>query len=168
MKGDIIEIGSYHGRSTCLLAYCLKEGERLTVCDAFDMDTKDRYRDRPTPDVLWSNLLMVNPGLKEERVVIKRCLSSELRPDEDARFRFAHIDGGHSYGVVTGDLALCAGSMAGGGVIAVDDYCHRDWPEVTKAVDDFLKARPDFFVLADLNRRGAIGRKIYLYRKDGP
>ncbi len=34
-RGDILEIGSYHGRSTIVLADCLQPGETLVVCDPF-------------------------------------------------------------------------------------------------------------------------------------
>jgi hypothetical protein len=56
--------------------------------------------------------------------------------------------------------------LSSGGVIAVDDYGHRDWPGVIAGVDEFLRQRPHFEVLADLNRHGALGRKLYLIRTE--
>ena len=41
--GDILEIGSYFGRSAALLARCLQPGETLVACDAFERDTPDSY-----------------------------------------------------------------------------------------------------------------------------
>jgi len=164
LVGDLFEIGSYHGRSTCLLAHCLGDDERLIVCDAFERETDDPYRERPTAEKLRSNLRRVRPRLRVDQLVIHECYSHELTLPREMRFRFAHVDGGHSYEAALGDLRLCADRMLDGGVIAVDDYAHADWPEVTRAVDDFLAARTDYSVLADLNRHGTIGRKIYLLR----
>jgi hypothetical protein len=168
MVGDLLEIGSYHGRSTCMLAYSLRPSERLVVCDAFDQPTAEPYRDRPTESVLMKNLLSVAPSLRPAQVRIVRGYSRDLTFEADQAFRFAHVDGGHAYDTVAGDLRLVAGRVAPHGVIAVDDYENRMFPAVTRAVDDFLGARPDYSVLADLNRHGAIGRKIYLVRSVRP
>lgn len=162
MVGDILEIGSYHGRSTSLLAYHLKADEKLVVCDTFDMPTGYKYTYPPSVEILWSNLLNVNPSIKKDRVIIHKNYSNQLELDPQDSFRFAHVDGGHSYDTVLGDVLLCADKMMSGGIIAIDDYDHWGWPEVTKAVDDFLNHRDDYSILADLNRHGDIGRKIYL------
>ena len=162
--GDLLEIGSYHGRSTCMLAYSLRPDDRLVVCDVFDQPTEEPYRDRPTESGLMENLLSVAPDLRPAQVRIVRAYSRDLTFQPDQAFRFAHIDGGHAYDTVAGDLALVAAHIVPHGVIAVDDYENRMFPAVTRAVDDFLQARSDYSVLADLNRHGAIGRKIYLVR----
>jgi methyltransferase family protein len=164
MVGDLLEIGSYHGRSTCMLAYSLQPPERLVVCDAFDQPTDEPYRDRPTESGLMANLLSVAPSLRPAQVRIVRGYSRDLAFEANQAFRFAHIDGGHAYDTVTCDLLLVAANIMPRGVIAVDDYENRMFPAVTRAVDDFLGARADYSVLADLNRHGAIGRKIYLLR----
>jgi hypothetical protein len=168
MAGDLLEIGSYHGRSTCMLAYSLKSAERLVVCDAFDQPTEDRYRDRPTEQGLVANLRSVAPSLRPDQVRIVRAYSRDLTFEPGQTFRFAHIDGGHAYDTVVCDLGLVAARIMPHGVIAVDDYENRMFPAVTRAVDDFLGARTDYSVLADLNRHGAVGRKIYLLRSAEP
>ena len=168
MVGDLLEIGSYHGRSTCMLAYSLRPGERLVVCDVFDQPTEEPYRDRPTEGGLITNLLSVAPSLNPAQVRIVRGYSRDLTFETSQAFRFAHIDGGHAYDTVAGDLGLVAAHVMPHGVIAVDDYENRMFPAVTRAVDDFLGVRSDYSVLADLNRHGAIGRKMYLVRSAGP
>ena len=37
LEGDLLEIGSYHGRSTVLMAKCLRPGERIVICDPFSI-----------------------------------------------------------------------------------------------------------------------------------
>ncbi len=164
MVGDVLEIGSYHGRSTCMLAYSLRPHERLVVCDAFDQPTDEPYKDRPTESTLWANLLSVAPSLRPTQVRVFRGYSRDLVFEPGQAFRFAHIDGGHDYDTVMSDLRLAAAGVMRHGVIAVDDYESRMFPAVTRAVDEFLDERADYCVLADLNRHGAVGRKIYLQR----
>ena len=165
IRGDLFEIGSYHGRSTALMAYCLQPGETIVICDAFEGDTTDSYQDKPTPRQLTDNLLRVSPDLDLECVDIHACLSSEVSFAETVRFRFVHIDGGHDRETALGDLILSSRHLLPGGIIVMDDYQNEQWPGVTLAVDEFLAAHKEFVVLADLNRHGAIGRKIYLMKQ---
>lgn len=165
VTGDLLEIGSFHGRSTCVLAHCMQPGEKLVVCDAFERASDGHYHVHATRERLLTNLRLVNPDLAPNAIVVHECYSTDLKLDSSQRFRFAHVDGGHSKDIALHDLKLCAAHMLPGGVIAVDDYAHRDFPEVSEAVDEFLAERLDYRVLADLNRDGAIGRKIYLCRE---
>jgi predicted O-methyltransferase YrrM len=164
LRGDLLEIGSYHGRSTALLAARLQEGERVVVCDAFESETEDSYAERPSPETLMRNLRRVTPSLEAARVEIHECFSNDLELAPDRQFRFIHIDGGHSREQALFDLELCSRHLLPGGTIVMDDYEHPNWPGVTEATDAFLAQRREFAVLADLNRHGALGRKIYLNR----
>jgi predicted O-methyltransferase YrrM len=165
LHGDLLEIGSYHGRSAGVLAASLQPGERLVVCDAFEAPVDDPYPTVCTPERLWSNLVRVVPALDRNAVEIHACWSHQLDLPAEPRFRFAHVDGGHRKEDALYDLRLSAERLLPGGVMAVDDYRHYRYPGVTEAVDTFLYERGEFSVLADLNRRGAIGRKIYLHRQ---
>jgi hypothetical protein len=164
ITGDLFEIGSYHGRSTALMCACLQDGESMIVCDAFEADTEDRYAAKPSPANLLDNIRRVSPRLDATRIVIHQCLSDDVVLDAAQRFRFAHVDGGHSAEQVGHDLALCSRHLLPGGVIVVDDYHHADWPGVTAGVDLFLSGDSGLQPLADLNRHGAAGRKLYLMR----
>jgi Methyltransferase domain len=157
VRGDLLEIGAYHGRAACVLAYHARAGERVVLCDRFDT-CGDAYPDQTTPERLRAAVTRSNPRAELE---IQACDSSALaltRP-----IRFAHVDGDHTLAGALADLRRCAAALAPGGVIAVDDYHHRDFPEVTPAVDAFL-AEQELRVLADVNRHGAVGRKLYLAR----
>lgn len=164
VRGDMLEIGSYHGRSTACMAAYLQPDECLVVCDAFAQPTDDAYAHKPTPEQLQRNLLFVNPGLNLAQVDVRVGLSCNLQLG-DARFRFIHIDGGHSQQAALADMRLCAAHLAPQGVMVMDDYENAYWPGVSAAVHAFLAENRDFAILADLNRHGAIGRKIYLVRQ---
>jgi predicted O-methyltransferase YrrM len=164
VKGDLFEIGSYHGRSTTLMAYCLKQNENIYVCDAFDIEAEDSYFHRPTPEGVLENILRVNPSLDPSHVIIHKCLSDELKLVAENRFRFIHIDGGHSKEQTFQDLILSEKHLINNGIIAIDDFCHPVYPGVKEGVREFLAIRPNFLVLADLNRHGAFGRKLYIVK----
>lgn len=60
-----------------------------------------------------------------------------IRPD------IVHIDGCHDYQAVTSDLSLWWPQMNDGGTLIGDDYYDNGvWPEVRKAIDDFLSNQP--------------------------
>ena len=164
VKGDLLEIGSYHGRSTVLMAKCLQPGERIVVCDAFESNTDDYYPTKPSPAGLISNIKRLNQELEEDRIVIHKCLSNDLHLNNDENFRFIHIDGGHSAEQAYFDLNLCSKRLAPHGIIVMDDYYNKLWPGVTQGTDKFLNDSDTLSILADLNRHGAFGRKLYLIK----
>ena len=162
LSGDILEIGCYHGRSAAVLALHLQEGEQLFLVDAFDLPLDDNYGDTPSPMGVWRNLQSVVPDLARERVHIQRAYSGELCLPADRRLRLAHVDGGHDAATARADLELCLRHLLPGGVLVVDDYAHPQHPGVSEAVKGLLLEHPGLRVLADLNRSGALGRKLYL------
>lgn len=164
LKGDLLEIGSYHGRSTALMAKCLQPEERIVICDAFESDTDDNYANKPSPENLVSNIERLSQGINRNRIIIHKCLSNDLRLGSEEMFRFIHIDGGHSAEQAYYDLKLCSKHIIQNGVMVMDDYHNKQWPGVTEGTDRFLRENREFAVLADLNRHGAIGRKLYLIK----
>jgi hypothetical protein len=162
LRGDLVEIGAYHGRSAAVLASFLEPGERLILCDWFGEKPEGLYEPTATPALVRRNLLAVNPSLVDAQLELHASASETLRIARPVRF--AHVDGGHSRAEAFGDLRCLADHVLPNGVIAVDDYHHPRFPEVTPAVDQFLRERDDYRVLADLNRHGELGRKIYLQR----
>jgi len=132
------------------------------VVDAFDLPLDEAYGDTPSPEGVWRNLQAVVPGLDRGRVQIQRAYSGDLRLAADLRLRLAHVDGGHDAATARADLDLCLRHLIPGGLLVVDDYAHPQHPGVTEAVDGLLREHLGVRVLADLNRRGALGRKLYL------
>jgi SAM-dependent methyltransferase len=162
VRGDLLEIGCYHGRSAAVLALHLGRGERLYLVDAFDLPLDEPYGDTPSPEGVRRNLASAVPGLDRGRVQIQRAYSGDLQLPPDLRLRLAHVDGGHAAITARADLELCLRHLVPGGVLVVDDYAHPQYPGVTEAVQCLLRERPGLHVLADLNRHGALGRKLYL------
>jgi SAM-dependent methyltransferase len=167
LHGDLLEIGCFHGRSAAVMAMQLQPGERLWLVDAFGLPVGERYGDRPSPEGVRANLARAVPELDPDRVEIIRGDSRTLALPPGLEVRFAHIDGGHDRDTVLADLANCAARLLPGGILVVDDYAHPQHPGVTAGVDAFLATRGRWRVIADLNRGGAMGRKLYLKRDEG-
>jgi Methyltransferase domain len=165
LTGDLLELGCYHGRSAAVLAMHLGDDERLVLVDAFDLPLSEPYGDTPSVGGVLRNLRSAVPDLAEGRIHILKGYSREFPLPSGLRVRFAHVDGGHDRQTVKYDLALCASVLVDGGVIVVDDYAHPQHTGVSEGVADFLRADTTFRVLADVNRSGALGRKLYLGRE---
>lgn len=164
LVGDILEIGCYHGRSTCVLARHLRRGERLVICDIFEGDSGEQYSDPATADTVRRSVLSFVPDLAPGQLDFRECRSDQLELTESDKFRFVHVDGAHERSIALHDIRLAARHLTDGGIVVVDDYQHCNFPGVSLAVEEFLETSPDFSVLFDLNRREEEGRKIYLCR----
>jgi acetyltransferase-like isoleucine patch superfamily enzyme len=165
IRGDILEIGTYFGRSTGFLANFVTNEERLVVCDAFQAETTDRYPDKPSIPALLQSISRAAPTFDLNSLVIHTCLSRDLRLTPLEKFRCVHVNGGHGHDEALANLNLIIDHVIPGGIIIVDDYLHANWPGVTSAVEHFLQSRSDVSSVASCNRAGAVGQKLYLMKK---
>jgi hypothetical protein len=140
--GDVLEIGSWYGRSAILLEYLKKdEREVLHVCDLFE----------ETPPTKAGQMeLAAFAGKMPTRAdfegwfrsfhgtvpVIHQGASSGLSPNELGlnRFRFVHVDGSHAYEAVARDIAIACEIATEGGVVVFDDYANVGHPGVAAAL----------------------------------
>jgi hypothetical protein len=146
INGDILEIGSYKGRSTILLGYLPRPGERLAVCDVWedgaDLSPENRnenaaYHEGLTRDEFERNYLRFHPALPD----IYQVPSGELAERLPAgSFRFIHVDGSDTYDVVRDDIAVARQLLTTGGVLALDDWSMPEAPGVGLAIwEEYLK-----------------------------
>jgi hypothetical protein len=144
IRGDIAEIGVFYGRSALVLGRTLVTGERLVACDRFDLGWDavpgwDFAPSGPPEEALrrrWAEWV----GDPDCLVVVRRD-SAELSPaDLGAPVRLVHVDGGHDEEVVRRDARLADDAIAGDGAVVFDDVLLPEWPDVTVAVADHLRA----------------------------
>jgi hypothetical protein len=134
-EGAVLEIGAFLGRSTIALGYVTPPDE-LIVCDPFDDGAGDqqveheRWYQGLTRQRFEENFLRFHPSLP----VIHPCRSDELDFDALPPLRLAHVDGGHSYDVVSFDLRHVLPLLVDGGVVVIDDWCVPHTPGVAAAV----------------------------------
>jgi hypothetical protein len=136
-RGDILEIGCYHGKSAIALGYGLRSGERLHVNDLFGI----------RPEGISDEGLAAYDGLDREAFLtqylawhpeppIMHTGSSTTLKGTLAghKFRFIHIDGGHAYTTVRSDIHTAIELSMTDTVIVLDDFRTSHTPGVSAAV----------------------------------
>ena len=137
IRGDLLEIGAYEGKSAILMGYGLRDEEELVICDLFSA-VSDHADISLIPRQQYSGLeqeqFLANwDRFHTRRPTLEVCESSELDLG-DRLLRFIHIDGCHSYQCVAKDISLAVTHTAERGVIAMDDYRGVTTPGVGAAV----------------------------------
>ncbi len=139
IRGDVLEIGAYEGKSAILLGYGLRDDEALVVCDLFGLDPTDfevpteGMQDYTglTLDRFYQNYDRFHP----RRPHLEVCPSWQLGERIGGRrFRFIHIDGGHAYECVQTDIRIAIDHAAEDAVIVLDDYRSPHTPGAAAAV----------------------------------
>ena len=114
--GEILEIGSYFGKSTIALA----KGAALT-------DNKKVIAVDPLPSDAWPAKLaanLQNAGVSDS-VEFHQMTSQQLGKTWDQPLRLLWIDGDHSYANKTLDFDTFAPYLADGAIVAFHDVLHR-------------------------------------------
>ena len=148
-RGDIAEIGVWHGKSFLALAAGARPGERLVAIDLFDAG--DPTAQRPDLDVtpygtgfratFLANLAKFFPATQPE---IIEASSASFANDQSAlgALRLLSIDGGHSSEQTLNDLRLADACLTEEGVCWLDDIFNHSWPGVISGLFDYLNAAP--------------------------
>jgi hypothetical protein len=137
--GDLLEIGSYQGKSTILLGYGVRHDEAVVVCDLFGAEpgeTGSPIEGLAAYEGLTLKQFDANYAVfHSRRPVVNVCASSELSARIGGReFRFLHIDGSHAYECVKDDIDLAIGCAAARAVLVLDDFRSPHTPGVASAV----------------------------------
>jgi hypothetical protein len=145
---NLVEIGSFKGRSTCCLAFgCRTSKKRVFAVDSFDGN-------------LWES--QYRTFFQEFEQNIERCgLSSYVEPVKGSStdvaknwnqpIHFLFIDGSHRYEDVLADFAGFLPHVLPGGIIAFHDVCESK-PGVWKAWNETIKLQ-----LTDIGYCATIG-----------
>lgn len=128
LSGDIIEIGSYKGKSTIALAL----GSSLMSTKKRPIYAIDPFVEPPFK-FFWENVK--NHGLEKFVTPIKKH-SEEALDDCPKSIAAIFIDGDHNYFSVKHDIIHYATRVVKGGFIVFHDYDSHYWPGVQKAVDE--------------------------------
>jgi hypothetical protein len=160
IAGGLAEIGVHHGKLFFLLALSRQTGEKSLAIDLFEDDeinAATRYAGRSR--ALSTHAASLNVTLEPAEVL--KADSLTLKSDDIlsriGTVRMFSVDGGHLYRHVANDLPLVFSTLAPCGMIIVDDFCNSEWPEVTSATYDFVRANEGKIVPAILT-----GKKLYL------
>jgi Methyltransferase domain len=150
--GATAEIGVHHGKSFIPLCLGLRNNERALCVDVFeDQGLNEDRSGEGSREVFEKNLRRFS--IPKERVVVIKGSSLEVKADQilDAvgRVRFFSVDGGHWRDIVVNDLSIAANTVGEDGIIALDDFLHKEWPDVTRGFFEWhAGAGTDFGPLA--------------------
>ena len=141
IKGHIVEIGVYKGKSLSFLSHFIKDTENLYGYDKFPEDFYESTK-----------LALENYGANVKYELIKADTSELNNDDIKAKIdgkgiRILHIDAGHEYHEVFYSLLSFSPYVIDTGVIVIDDYQDPEFPGIEAAVLDFCEIdRPRRFV----------------------
>jgi hypothetical protein len=166
VAGDFAELGVYRGNSAAVLAhYARKSGRNVFLFDTFEgFDAKDLVGvDRShAMEFDDTSLASVREFVGEENVrYIPGYFPASVPPELDrAQFSVVHLDC-DLYEPIKAGMNFFFPRLSPGGMMIVHDYANPHWKGVSKAVDEFLAARPERPVLMPDRSGTAIIRKIH-------
>ena len=125
-SGSILEIGSFKGKSTIILARASKEisANKIIACDPLLLDsTTDPQGDDPRtlPNILFENLRNSNVA---DYVEFHQKKSQELATTWSKELKALWIDGDHTYLGVTTDIDLFYPFLSEGAIVCLHDVLH--------------------------------------------
>lgn len=143
VRGDLCEIGVYHGRGLVLFGLLAQPGETAFGVDLFDLPDA-HTRGRGSRDQARAALARFCDGARCE-LITKSSLeltAEDLRgaDGEPAGIRLFCVDGGHEREIAEHDFRFAEKVLAQGGVVVVDDFFNRRWPGVSEAVNAVFAA----------------------------
>jgi SAM-dependent methyltransferase len=138
IRGNLLEIGVFRGRTACLLGLMAAPGERLFGIDVFNdarnIDHSGAGAERAEFD---SNIARWK--LTERTDVIEGdSMFLDFAQHGIGKVRFAHIDGAHYVDAVCNDIIKAQQIMVPGGVVVVDDWHNNRFPGTNEACHRFL------------------------------
>jgi predicted O-methyltransferase YrrM len=139
VRGDLIEVGVYLGKSAVLLGYCRAHGENLYAVDLFETEkpseeiTREhvRFYSGLTRQAFEENFSAYH---SEKPITLTGASSERLSEIETSSARLIHIDGSHCYTAVNGDISEAIRLCTPGGVVIFDDITQPHAPGVAAAV----------------------------------
>lgn len=156
-KSDLLEIGSWKGCSSVIIASILLEDRRLWIVDHFQgsIEHQKGHRFYITPKYERRGKLWIYPELLENvikyniqnKVIILPLSSEKAAKVVDEKFSFIFIDGDHSYEGVSEDCNLWLPHLEKNGVIIFHDYKH---PPIHKFCNE-LKQNKNLSVTLELH-----------------
>ncbi|MGW3414473.1 class I SAM-dependent methyltransferase [Streptomyces sp. NPDC000888] len=146
MRGDLLEVGVYMGKSAIFLGRHAQEGERYTVCDLFEGDAPDNANQAEstksysalTRRAFEENYLSFHDELPRVLQGPSSLVPSEIAPGS---CRFVHIDASHLYEHVHGDIAAAREALLPGGIVVLDDFRSEHTPGVAVAAWEAVLSR---------------------------
>jgi predicted O-methyltransferase YrrM len=143
-NAKIMEVGSYHGASTIVLANAVQADRQILSLDS-------NYKNLESgPGEIWLhnikefNLLDKVKILKKTSVemILENCLKEYFKSESlEESLSFLFIDGGHDYYNCLADYLCFSKLLVKGGIMIFHDYVLPEptWPDVNKLIEVIKK-----------------------------
>lgn len=183
IDGGIAEIGTYYGKSFCMLNSFVKETYQSFAIDLYGDQEKNVSvsGDNHLTFQGFKNNLENYDYNKGKNVEIIKCdtlshsrmLKDKMHPHP---LKFFMIDGGHDYIHAMNDLKIAEECISDGGIVILDDFFHPQFPGPTQALYKYMEngggLQPFFCVdktlfLCSLSYREKYFRNIFNFTLDG-
>src|SRR5882724_3195368 len=144
IRGDMVELGVFRGKSAAVLASRLSPAETLHLLDIAD------YFDRPALGRTGAKLSFN----------IASTLSLSKRRFPKRAIRFCHIDASHMFEPTLHEMALADYMLSHDGILCLDDYTNLNYSQILAATFKYL-----FTKSTDLTMFMVTDEKAYLCRR---
>lgn len=146
IRGDMVELGVFHGKSAAILAHRLAQNESLHLYDIAN------YFNRNALSKIGANLSFHIGSTLDLR-------TSHFR-DRKRAIRFCHIDASHMFEPTLHEMALADYMLAEDGILCLDDYTNLNYSQILAATFKYLFTRS-----TDLTMFMVTDEKAYLCRR---
>jgi hypothetical protein len=136
-KKNILEVGSWKGRSSAAIAEGMDQGVVLTCLDTWRGSDNETLHDfaKGESDPVWNEFLenhFVRIAQGSVRTVRMKSLDGmQLMHEKGEMFDYIFIDADHSFEACRSDIEAATKLLAPGGLLCGHDF---DWPGVNQAV----------------------------------
>ena len=146
LRGDLLEIGVYLGKSAIFTGRHLGAGERFTVCDLFEGDAPDdanraesaKSYGSLTRRAFEANYLAFHDELPRVLHGPSALVPAEVEPRS---CRFVHVDASHLYEHVYDDIGAAHDLLVDGGLVVLADFRSEHTPGVSIAAWEAVLTR---------------------------
>ena len=141
--GDLVELGTYLGKSAVVIGEYLRPGERFVALDLFgrtDLLTDEHQPNRREVEQSYASLtrMAFEDNYRSRHadlpIIVEGPSSVILEHVAPHSVRFVHIDASHLYAHVRLDARNAKAMMQPGGLVVFDDWRSEHTPGVTAAV----------------------------------
>jgi hypothetical protein len=175
VRGALVEIGVFHGKSFMPLALLRQPGERCVAIDCFEDQSANTDRSgegdavafRKNVDATMRACCDGGCDAREDWLAVletdSRLLADDASPLWSAAagspVRLFSIDGCHTAEATAADLRVASNAMHPEGVVVLDDAFNPDWPGVVTGLFDWRRdvletLAKKTFTANDVSRRG--------------
>ena len=143
-EGAIVEIGSFKGKSTVMLAKVAQQygAGRIVAIDPHNFNSAELQEHKTHPEASSFQEFLNNIEMAgvTDAVDVRRAFSSEISPSWNLPIRFLWIDGDHSYQGAKADFDGFASHLVPGGIVAFHDALHEFSGPIRVFVEDVLRS----------------------------